>query len=113
MECLCCFNEMNEFVKYRDKEEGEWKISPYCEECIRYMLKIQFQNYVDEVKNETCKVSLERLIKLGPPKKFRDPKVPCENDGNEVYEFSFGLSNVDYNEEQMNEITEYINLLKF
>lgn len=97
MECLCCFDILGieEEVNYRDKENGEWKRCPYCKDCIQYMLKIQFGNYVEEVKNENCKISLERLIKLGPPEKFRDAKVPCNNEKGEVYEFDFGSSELE------------------
>jgi hypothetical protein len=117
MECLCCFEEIN-LVKYRDKENGEWKTCSYCKECIKYMLKIQFLNYVEEVKNETCKVALERLVKLGPPLKFRDPKVICDNEKGEVYEFDFGSSHLEniYPEEILKEyitsISTYLEEIK-
>jgi hypothetical protein len=111
MECLCCFDNIDDSgVKYRDQEEGEWKTCPYCKECVKYMQKIQFANYVEEVKSETCKVSLERLIKLGPPKKFRDTKVPCNNENGEVYEFDFGSSNLEgvYPEKELAEYTKFL-----
>ena len=87
MECISCFEEINDLVYYRDKEEGEWKNSPYCFICIDYLLKNQWKNYTEEVKNETCKRTLIRLIKIGPPIYLREPVgLPCENENNEVYE---------------------------
>jgi hypothetical protein len=81
-ECLCCYEKFNN-VKFRSEENGEWKNCIYCEDCILYMRKNQFLEYVEKIKTTDCKVSLERLIKQGPPRKVRDPKL---SDG-EVYEF--------------------------
>jgi hypothetical protein len=86
MQCLCCFEDIEILVLYRDKKEGEWKKSPYCKECINYFIQNQWKDYVEKIKNETCKVSLERLIHLGPPFHIREPGLPCENERNEVYE---------------------------
>lgn len=110
MECSCCFSDIETIVKYRDKADSDWKNCIYCKECIEYMLETQFLDYVEKIKTETCKVALERLIKLGPPLKFRDPKVPCDNETGEVYEFnmfSSKLKNV-YEKEQMEKYKDYL-----
>ena len=88
MECACCFSDIDKIITYRDRADGEWKPCIYCGDCINYMLETQFATYVDRIKSETCKVALERLLKMGPPLKFSDPKVVCDNDRNEVYEFN-------------------------
>ena len=83
MECMCCMNDIETIVKYR--VDNEWFDCGYCEDCIKYMLKTQFQQYVEDVKKEKCKVALKRLVTLGPPMKFRDPNI---NNGKEVDEFN-------------------------
>ena len=110
MECSCCFGDIEEIIKYRDKKDGEWKECIYCKDCIEYMLETQFNNYVEKIKSETCKVALERLIKMGPPLKFTDPTVVCDNDKNEVYEFnlfSSDLKNV-YQDEEMVKYKDFL-----
>ena len=110
MECLCCFDEINNPVKYQSEKDGPWKDCHYCKNCIDYMLETQFTSYIDNIKKETCKVALEKLIKLKPPLKFRDPTI---NEGKEIYTFdgfSAELKNV-YSEEELEKYREFINNL--
>lgn len=86
MNCVSCFEIIQDNVLYREKK-GEWKQSGYCTDCLNYFIENQWKNYEESVKNETCKKSLERLIKLGPPFYIREPiSLPCEN--GEVFEIS-------------------------
>lgn len=118
MECACCFCDIDDVLKYRDEKDGKWKDCIYCKDCVEYMIETQFNDYVERIKNETCKVSLERLLEMGPPLKFRDPKVICNNDKNEVYEFNMfqsDLNNVykgDKMVKYMNFIENYLNEIK-
>ena len=113
MDCTCCFEKILEQVKYRDKENGEWKDCFYCKDCIQHMLNTQFLNYVEKIKNETCKKTLETLIQLGPPTKFRDPNINCDNEKNEVYEFNLFPSTLEnvYPEKELEEYKFFLNSL--
>jgi len=109
MICKCCLEEEEE-VRYRDKPDGKWMVCIYCEECVKYMLNTQFKNYIEQVKNEKCKKSLERLISMGPPENFRDPKVFCDNERNEVYAFENFSAKVERNcsKEELKEYFEFV-----
>lgn len=115
MECVSCFDEITYMLEYRDKENSGWKVCKYCKDCIQIMKETQFLNYVNQIKVETCKKSLKRLLELGPPTKVREIlTLPCENEKQEVWEFrlneevfSSKLENV-YQDEQMVEYIEYL-----
>ena len=127
MSCTCCLDTLLEPVKYRSEEIGddtgntgdtgnkrEWKDCLYCQPCIQDMLDRQFLSYVEEIKNETCQVALNRLITLGPPTRFRDPNM---NDNREVSEFmcegkpfSSELKNV-YPEPELTEYKTFLSQL--
>jgi len=87
MDCLSCFETVEDEILYQDNPDSEWKVCVYCVECLNYFKKNQWKSYVDSVKNETCKKSLKSLLKLGPPTKIRDASIPCNNTTKEVYQF--------------------------
>ena len=87
MECSICFDEVENKIFYQDNENSEWKPVPYCLNCINEMKEKQWNIYVNTIKTETCKATLARLIKLGPPTKIRDTYLPCDNQTGEVYRF--------------------------
>ena len=95
MECNICFDETNEKIFYQDNKDSEWKECPYCLECINEMKQKQWNIYVNSIKTETCKATLTRLIKLGPPTKIRDTYLPCDNETGEVHQFKVGNEIMD------------------
>lgn len=114
-ECVSCLDPISDRIEYQDVENGEWKSCNYCKDCIEIMKQTQFLSYVNQVKSETCKKSLRRLLVLGPPVKIREPVVlPSNNSRSEVYQFrlnnqifSSDLENV-YTGDKMVEYLKFI-----
>ena len=107
MECSCCFGEINN-VKIREKD-GEWKNSIYCKDCLLFMKETQFNEYVEAITKADCKVSLERLINLGPPTNIRDSQIDIEIDEIKINEQieSGKLENV-YPSEELEKYKEFL-----
>ena len=90
-ECLCCMMEFDDenIVHYTDKPDGDWRMSPYCYNCLKYIQDTYWNTYVDTIKKADCKASLRRAIAEGPPVNIRDKALPCDNDTSEVYQLQF------------------------
>ncbi len=78
MECISCLDSISHQVTYRDQPEGDWKPSPYCEECMEWFVQNQWESYVTTIETETCEKTLKRMIQAGPPTHIREPVgLPC------------------------------------
>eukprot|EP01031_Cornospumella_fuschlensis_P037326 gene37326-45316_t len=63
-------------------EPAQWVSSRYCESCVRYLLRTQWQSYLDHLEKPTCRAELRRLVKDGPPINLRDKEgLPCPDNG--------------------------------
>ncbi|RYH06296.1 hypothetical protein EON65_43045 [archaeon] len=63
-------------------EPAQWIPSRYCESCIRYLLRTQWQSYLDHLDKPSCRAELRRLVKEGPPINIRDNEgLPCPDHG--------------------------------
>jgi len=90
-ECVSCLDDIEIPNYYRDGPERDWKPCPYCEICIDWFVQNQWDTYVNTIKNETCKKTVKRLIKKGPPTHVSDPQsLPCDNPRESVWEFKIG-----------------------
>jgi len=119
MNCVGCLNDIVDNIFYRDKEFSPWLKSNYCSECLNYMIQNQLKHFVEKIKTENCKKSLERLIQMGPPNNIREPLgLPCENEKNEVYdllingEISSAKVINTLKEEELEEFNKIMNSLK-
>lgn len=86
-ECISCLDSIQETNYYRTSDDSEWIITPYCTECISWMIENQWDDYVETIKKETCKKTLRRMLEKGPPLYVKEPiTMPCDNhDG--IYQF--------------------------
>lgn len=65
--------------------DSVWLPSQFCETCIVYLLKTQWELYTTALAKTTCKAEQRRLLTTGPPINLKDIKaLPCPNDS-EVY----------------------------
>jgi hypothetical protein len=88
--CRYCTDELTKdnFVLYKDTEGGIWMPCIYCRTCVGYMIRTQWQEYINMVDNADCKKELYRLLlEDGPPINFRDTSIKCNNTSSEVYKF--------------------------
>ena len=90
-ECLSCYDEIVMELLYRDVENGNWKSCPYCENCINWYIQNQWDEYVNVIKSETCKKTLQRLLKLGPPTRIREPSgLPTSDPSGQIWDLKSG-----------------------
>lgn len=97
MTCLSCWDDVDQsnYVEYRSSGESAWMPSGFCEMCITYLVKTQWELYTSALAKTTCKAEQRRLLKTGPPINLRDVKaLPCPDDG-EVHSLWFMSSGVE------------------
>lgn len=92
-ECASCYEEFDNSntVEYQNRPDGNWIKSPYCSECIQYLLDTGWAKYMTDVKKADCKASLRRALQEGPPVNLRDNvfKRENENDTGEIYQLKY------------------------
>ncbi|EGD75536.1 hypothetical protein PTSG_06606 [Salpingoeca rosetta] len=92
--CMCCFDELRNkvgsegedeepinYVEYRTSPSSPWKPSGYCEDCLRHLMSIKFNKFLDDVKKADCGRSLRNLLLAGPPLYMKDATaLPVDDD---------------------------------
>ena len=94
--CACCWEDISaeNYVEYRQKEQGEWIASGFCEDCVKMLLASQWKTYTDGLAKTTCKAEQRRMLEKGPPINISDKSaMPCpdgtEKGNAEVYSLWF------------------------
>lgn len=83
LECMCCFGDIDAscYVEYKAVAEGKWLRSKFCEICVTYLLKSQFQKYKDTLAKSKCQAEMRRMVTAGPPVNVKDAvALPCGED---------------------------------
>jgi hypothetical protein len=80
MICKLCFEDIVNIVQYDNKQFD------YCIDCLNYLLKNQWYDYIHKIKTMDCEKSLKNLINGKIPTHFRDVMI---NDNQEIKEFIF------------------------
>ena len=81
--CMSCWDDIDasNYVEFKASESGEWVPSGFCEVCIAYLLKTQWETYTTALAKTTCKAEQRRLLKSGPPINIKDAKaLPCPDE---------------------------------
>lgn len=80
---MSCWDDVTSenYVEFKATEKAEWQPSGFCEVCIGYLLKSQWEIYTNALAKTTCKAEQRRLLKGGPPINLKDSKaLPCPDD---------------------------------
>jgi hypothetical protein len=88
---MSCWDDIegSNYVEFRATESGPWIPSGFCEVCVSYLLKTQWELYTSALAKTTCKAEQRRLLKTGPPINLKDEKaLPCP-DGAEIHSLWF------------------------
>ena len=74
---MSCWDDIDSsnYVEYRATESSAWAASGFCEVCISYLLKAQWELYTSALAKTTCKAEQRRLLKAGPPVNLKDAKA--------------------------------------
>ncbi len=93
IDCIACCCPIDEdlYSEFRYDPNQKWIQSRYCWDCIQYMLKNKWQDYVDGITKADCASALERLINGGPPINLRDPVGFYDPDPNKHDEIQKGI----------------------
>lgn len=75
MDCSFCFNEITDCVEYKKNTTNEWFQSSICFECIMYLKRSQYGDYITQIQSTDCKRTLKRLLEMGPPLWVHDVNV--------------------------------------
>lgn len=89
--CMSCWDDIDSssYVEYRASEDGEWKQSGFCETCVLYLQKSQWELYTNALAKTTCKAEQRRLLTSGPPINLKDATaLECPDKG-EVHSLWF------------------------
>jgi hypothetical protein len=95
---MSCWDDIddNNYVEYRATANGDWQPSGFCETCVSYLLKTQWDLYTSALAKTTCKAEQRRLLKAGPPVNLKDAKaLPCPDDG-EVHSLWFKSDSAEH-----------------
>lgn len=82
--CMSCWDDIDasNYVEFRAVADGNWQPSGFCEVCVSYLLKTQWELYTSALAKTTCKAEQRRLLKSGPPINLKDAKaLPCPDEG--------------------------------
>lgn len=88
---MSCWDDIegSNYVEFRATESSPWVPSGFCEVCVSYLLKTQWELYTSALAKTTCKAEQRRLLKTGPPINLKDEKaLPCP-DGAEIHSLWF------------------------
>jgi hypothetical protein len=95
---MSCWDDIddNNYVEYRATANGDWQPSGFCETCVSYLLKTQWDLYTSALAKTTCKAEQRRLLKAGPPVNLKDAKaLPCPDEG-EVHSLWFKSDSAEH-----------------
>lgn len=96
--CMSCWDDIdgNNYVEYKAVENGDWLASGFCQVCVGYLLKTQWELYTSALAKTTCKAEQRRLLKAGPPINLKDVKaLPCPDEG-EVFSLWYMSDNAEH-----------------
>lgn len=85
--CMSCWDDIDSsnYVEYKATEASSWVASGFCEVCVSYLLKAQWELYTSALAKTTCKAEQRRLLKAGPPVNLKDAKALPTPDDAEIY----------------------------
>eukprot|EP00598_Pedospumella_elongata_P000672 CAMPEP_0184966628 /NCGR_PEP_ID=MMETSP1098-20130426/247_1 /TAXON_ID=89044 /ORGANISM="Spumella elongata, Strain CCAP 955/1" /LENGTH=155 /DNA_ID=CAMNT_0027487937 /DNA_START=25 /DNA_END=492 /DNA_ORIENTATION=+ len=85
--CMSCWDDVDSsnYVEYKATETADWAPSGFCETCVAYLLKAQWEIYTSALAKTTCKAEQRRLLKAGPPVNLKDATAFPTPDNGEVY----------------------------
>ncbi|EDO05879.1 uncharacterized protein BBOV_IV002820 [Babesia bovis T2Bo] len=73
--CLVCFEELTREngVAYKVNDGDDfWALSTFCIECIKHLLKTQYERYIVSIRTTTCAKEQRSLLDRGPPINISD-----------------------------------------
>jgi len=84
---MSCWDDVDSsnYVEYKATETADWAPSGFCETCVAYLLKAQWEIYTSALAKTTCKAEQRRLLKAGPPVNLKDATAFPTPDNGEVY----------------------------
>jgi hypothetical protein len=80
---MSCWDDIDasNYVEYKSSPASAWAACGFCETCVNYLLKIQWELYTGALAKTTCKAEQRRLLKAGPPMNLKDVKaLPCPDE---------------------------------
>lgn len=85
--CMSCWDDIDSsnYVEYKATESSVWAASGFCEVCVSYLLKAQWELYTSALAKTTCKAEQRRLLKAGPPVNLKDAKALPTPDDAEIH----------------------------
>ncbi|GFE55557.1 hypothetical protein BaOVIS_029610 [Babesia ovis] len=95
--CLVCFEDLTRenAVGYKVDKDAEWALATFCIDCIKYLLKTQYEKYINALRTTTCAKEQRSLLERGPPINVSDRLGFPLAEKEEVYElFDVGESKV-------------------
>ena len=62
--CMSCWDDIDKtnYVEYKPSVEASWKPSGFCQVCIEYLIKSQWELYTSALAKTTCKAEQRRLL---------------------------------------------------
>lgn len=62
--CMSCWDDIDStsYVEYRASSSSAWKGAGFCETCITYLMKSQWDIYTNSLAKTTCKAEQRRLL---------------------------------------------------
>ena len=84
-DCSLCYNEIENPVMYKKNTFDKWYGTTVCLDCILYLKRTQYNDYLNNVQTTDCKRTLKRLLEIGPPMWVNDEHI---------------FKNVDYNQDE-------------
>lgn len=74
MECLICFEELDEgnSIEYQAHAEGEWWPALFCADCVEQLRLTSRRSWENQVRNSSCEKEQRNLLNRGPPDRVRD-----------------------------------------
>jgi hypothetical protein len=94
--CICCeILTQNNFALFKGLNENEWKLSPYCCDCIdNYFIAKQWKMYLNIIHSCDDSRSLFRLLSHSPPLNVYDTVFKSDsNPRGEVQVFWYAKTN--------------------
>lgn len=96
--CMSCWDDIDSsnYVEFKSSATSEWIASGFCQVCVDYLIKTQWELYTGALAKTTCKAEQRRLLKAGPPINLKDAKaLPCPDEG-EVHSLWYASDSAEH-----------------
>jgi len=100
MECIICYEEINEENKVITDKNN---IYEYCFTCVQYLKNTKINKFIEDFKKEDCLASIKRMIRKGIPFMVDDSKLFLFYQGKDISFLSSNEKILDIND-KLNDI---------